>query len=326
MRHLGIVGGGAWGTALACVARRAGARASVWSRDPAIACAIANERANPVYLPGLALDAGIEAAPTLAALADCDALLLVAPAQAVRALAPDLPGSCPVVICAKGVEASTGLLMPEVVGKLLPGRAIAMLSGPSFAEEVARGLPTAVSIATADASLGRALAEGLAGGAFRPYWTDDVAGVALGGAVKNVLAIAAGIVEGRGLGHNAAAALITRGFAEMARLGQAMGVRLETLSGLSGLGDLVLTCHGPQSRNRSLGLALGHGRTLAQHMQGRRQVVEGAATAPAVLARAARHGIEMPLCATVDAILHRGAGLDEAIRGLLARPLRREGA
>ena len=324
--HLGIIGGGAWGTALACVVRRAGGRASVWSRDPAIACAIARERANPIYLPGLTLDEGIEAAPTLAALAGCDALLLAAPAQAVRSLAPDLPGSCPVVICAKGIEASTGLLMPEVLGEILPGRAIAMLSGPSFAEEVTRGLPTAVSIATADASLGRALAEGLAGGAFRPYWTDDVGGVALGGAVKNVLAIAAGIVEGRGLGHNAAAALITRGFAEMARLGQAMGVRLETLSGLSGLGDLVLTCHGPLSRNRSLGLALGHGRTLEQHMAGRRQVVEGAATAPAVLARAARYAIEMPLCATVDAILHRGADLNEAIRSLLARPLRREGA
>jgi glycerol-3-phosphate dehydrogenase (NAD(P)+) len=326
MPHIGIVGGGAWGTALACVVRRAGGRVSIWSRDPTIARAIASERANPVYLPSLTLEAGIEAVPTLAALGGCDALLLAAPAQALRSLAPDLPGSCPVVICAKGVEASTGLLMPEVLGENLPGRAIAMLSGPSFAEEVTRGLPTAVSIATADASFGRALAEGLAGGAFRPYWTDDVAGVALGGAVKNVLAIAAGIVEGRGLGHNAAAALITRGFAEMARLGQAMGARLETLSGLSGLGDLVLTCHGTLSRNRSLGLALGRGQTLAQHMAGRRQVVEGAATAPAVLARAARCGIEMPLCATVDAILHRGADLDEAIRSLLARPLRREGA
>jgi glycerol-3-phosphate dehydrogenase (NAD(P)+) len=181
------------------------------------------------------------------------------------------------------------------------------------------------SIATADPALGRTLAATLGAGAFRPYWTHDVLGVALGGAVKNVLAIAAGIVEGRGLGHNAAAALITRGFAEMARLGQAMGAELETLTGLSGLGDLVLTCQGPLSRNRSLGVALGRGIRLEDHMAGRRQVVEGQATAPAVLARAARHRIDMPICAAVDAILHRGADVDEAIRALLARPLRREG-
>jgi len=215
--------------------------------------------------------------------------------------------------------------MPEVLADMLPGRPIALLSGPSFAEEAVKGLPTAVSIATRDADLGRALASTLAAGAFRPYWTHDVLGVALGGAVKNVLAIAAGIVEGRGLGANAAAALVTRGFAEMARLGLAMGAELETLTGLAGFGDLVLTCYGPLSRNRSLGAALGKGTTLAAYMEGRRQVVEGEATAPAVLARAARLGIEMPICTAVDAILHRGAGLDEAIRALLARPLRREG-
>jgi glycerol-3-phosphate dehydrogenase (NAD(P)+) len=229
------------------------------------------------------------------------------------------------VICAKGIEASTGLLMPELVAELLPARPLAMLSGPSFAEEAVRGLPTAVSIATVDPHLGRHLAASLAAGAFRPYWTHDMLGVALGGAVKNVLAIAAGIVEGRGLGANATAALITRGFAEMARLGLAMGAELETLTGLSGLGDLELTCHGPLSRNRSLGIALAKGLTLAQHMAGRRQIVEGETTAPAVLARAKRLAIEMPICAAVDAILHRGADLDDAIRALLARPLRREG-
>ena len=323
--HIGVVGGGAWGTALACLARRAGRRVTLWSRDPAIADAIAREQANPVYLPGLVLEAGIEAASNLGALGSCDALLLVCPAQAVRTVVRDLPGSGPVVICAKGIEAASGLLMPEVLGEVLPGRPFAMLSGPSFAEEAVLGLPTAVSVATADAATGRDLARSLAAGAFRPYWTDDVTGVALGGAVKNVLAIAAGIVEGRGLGHNAAAALITRGFAEMARLGLAMGASLETLTGLSGLGDLVLTCHGPLSRNRSLGAALGKGTALGRHMEGRRQVVEGEATAPAVVARAARLGIEMPICAAVDAILHRGAALDEAIRALLARPLRREG-
>lgn len=325
IRHIGVVGGGAWGTALACQARRAGRRVTLWSRDPAIASAIARDRVNSVYLPGQAIDAGIEAASTLDQLGSCDAILLVCPAQAVREMAARLTGDAPVVICAKGIEARSGLLMPEVLGEVLPGRPLAMLSGPSFAEEVVRGLPTAVSIATLEETLGRALAGALAGGFFRPYWTNDVLGVALGGAIKNVLAIAAGIVEGRGLGYNAAAALITRGFAEMARLGQAMGARLETLTGLSGLGDIVLTCHGPLSRNRSLGLALGKGVTLSAYMSGRRQVVEGQATAPAVLARARRLAIEMPICAAVDAILHHEASLDEAIRALLARPLRREG-
>lgn len=325
IRHIGVVGGGAWGTALACLARRAGREVTLWSRDPAIARSIAERRVNPVYLPNIALDAGIVAAKDLDGLAACDIILLACPAQAVRGLAAKLSGDGPVVICAKGIEAATGLLMPEVLAEVLPRRPAALLSGPSFAEEAVRGLPTAISIATADPERGRRLAAALASGAFRPYWTHDLLGVALGGAVKNVLAIAAGIVEGRGLGANAAAALITRGFAEMARLGQALGAELETLAGLSGLGDLVLTCHGPLSRNRSLGLALGKGQSLARHMEGRRQVVEGEATAPAVLARATRLGIEMPICATVDAILHRGADLDEAIRALLARPLRREG-
>jgi len=323
--HIGVVGGGAWGTALACLARRAGRTVTLWSRDPAISKAIATKQANPVYLAGMPLEPGIKAAAGLDELGGCDVLLLVSPAQAVRELAERLPGDSPVVICAKGIEAATGLLMPEVFEQVQPGRRVALLSGPSFAEEAIRGLPTAVSIATWNPTLGETLATALAAGAFRPYWSHDVLGVALGGAVKNVLAIAAGIVEGRGLGHNAAAALVTRGFAEMARLGQAMGAELETMTGLSGLGDLVLTCHGPLSRNRSLGLAIGKGTTLADYMQGRRQVVEGEATAPAVLARATRHGIEMPICAAVDAILHRGADLDQAIRGLLARRLRREG-
>jgi glycerol-3-phosphate dehydrogenase (NAD(P)+) len=323
--HIGVVGGGAWGTALACLARRAGREVTLWSRDPSISASIARERTNNVYLPGIPLDSGIVAAADLSELARCDALLLACPAQAVRTLAQKLPGESPVIVCAKGIEAGSGLLMPEVMNEVRPERRIALLSGPSFAEEAVRGLPTAISIATVDPHLGRTLAAALAAGAFRPYWTHDVLGVALGGAVKNVLAIAAGIVEGRGLGANAAAALVTRGFAEMARLGQAMGAELETLTGLSGLGDLVLTCHGPLSRNRALGAALGKGASLATYMEGRRQVVEGEATAPAVLRRAARQNIEMPICTAVDAILHKGANLDETIKGLLARPLRREG-
>jgi glycerol-3-phosphate dehydrogenase (NAD(P)+) len=323
--HIGVVGGGAWGTALACLARRAGRQVTLWSRDPSISASVARDRTNAIYLPGIALESGIAAAADLGDLARCDALLLACPAQAVRTLAKELPGESPVIICAKGIEAESGLLMPEVLNEVQPGRRIALLSGPSFAEEAVRGLPTAISIATVDPHLGRTLAAALAAGAFRPYWTHDVLGVALGGAVKNVLAIAAGIVEGRGLGANATAALITRGFAEMARLGLAMGAELETLTGLSGLGDLVLTCHGPLSRNRALGVALGKGTSLAGFMDGRRQVVEGEATAPAVLRRAARQNIEMPICTAVDAILHKGADLDAAIRALLARPLRREG-
>ena len=298
----------------------------MWSRDPSVSAAIARDRSNPVYLPGFPLDAGIEAAADLADLGACDAILLVCPAQAVRELAARLAGTAPVVICAKGIEASSGLLMPEVLAEVLPGRPIAMLSGPSFAEEAIRGLPTAVSIATADHALGETLAGALAAGAFRPYWTDDVLGVALGGAVKNVLAIAAGVVEGRGLGHNAAAALITRGFAEMARLGQAMGAKLETLTGLERARRSGADLPRPACRATApWALALGKGTKLADYMAGRRQVVEGEATAPAVLARAARYKIEMPICAAVDAILHGGADLDEAIRALLARPLRREG-
>ena len=323
--HIGVVGGGAWGTALACLARRAGRQVTLWSRDPSISASIARDRTNAIYLPGIALESGIGAAADLSDLAKCDALLLACPAQAVRTLAKKLPGESPVIICAKGIEAESGMLMPEVLNEMQPGRRIALLSGPSFAEEAVRGLPTAISIATVDPHLGRTLAAALATGAFRPYWTHDMLGVALGGAVKNVLAIAAGVVEGRGLGANATAALITRGFAEMARLGQAMGAELETLTGLSGLGDLVLTCQGPLSRNRSLGAALGKGTSLAKYMEGRRQVVEGEATAPAVLRRAARQNIEMPICTAVDAILHKGADLDDAIRALLARPLRREG-
>src|SRR5262249_16765245 len=286
---------------------------------------IATERANPVYLKDMPLDAGIQAAASLEDLGACDVLLLVSPAQAVRELGERLPGDSPVVICAKGIEASTGLLVPEGFEQVKPQRPVALLSGPSFAEEAIRGLPTAVSIATWNPTLGQSLATALAAGAFRPYWTHDVMGVALGGAVKNVLAIAAGIVEGRGLGYNAAAALVTRGFAEMARLGQAMGAEPQTLTALTALAHLVLACAGRVARHRSLGVALGKGGPLAEFMSGRRQVVEGEATAPAVLARAAQLQIEMPICAAVDAILHRGADLDEAIRALLTRPLRREG-
>lgn len=325
LSHIGIVGGGAFGTALACLGRRAGRRVTLWSRDRTVSAAIADQRRNEIYLPGQPLDAGIAAAVTLGELAACDVILLVCPAQAVRALARDLPGTAPVVICAKGIEAATGLLMPEVLAEVLPGRAVAMLSGPSFAEEAVQGLPTAVSIATGDAGLGRDLAGALAAGMFRPYWTDDVVGVSLGGAVKNVLAIAAGIVEGAGLGDNARAAMITRGLAEMIRLGHALGAKPETLTGLAGLGDLVLTCTGASSRNHRLGVALGKGQTVAEATSGSRAVVEGVASAHPVRARAKRLGVEMPLVEAVDDVVNAGLSVKEAVQRLLGRPPKAEG-
>jgi glycerol-3-phosphate dehydrogenase (NAD(P)+) len=317
--HIGVVGGGAWGTALACLARRAGRRVTLWSRDPAISRAIAHDRANPVYLPGTVLDAGIEATADPGSLTACDALLLVCPAQAVRDVARHLAGAAPVVICAKGIEASTGLLMPEVLAEVLPGRPVAMLSGPSFAEEAVQGLPTAVSIATADAALGRTLAGALAAGAFRPYWTHDVLGVALGGAAKNVLAIAAGIVEGRKLGASALAALTTRGFSELARLGRACGARAETLAGLSGLGDLILSCSSLQSRNFALGIALGRGEPAPQG-----KLAEGVFTAPVLIELAASQNVDMPVSNAVAAILAGKMTIDAAIEGLLTRPFKAE--
>lgn len=325
VHHIGVVGGGAWGTALACLARRATRRVTLWSRDPAISASIVHKRTNPVYLPGQVLEPGIEIAFALASLEACDAILLACPAQAVRTVAAGLPGTSPVVICSKGIETATGLLMPEVLAEVMPNRPFAILSGPSFAEEAVQGLPTAVSIATADPSLGRDLAAALAAGMFRPYWTDDVTGVSLGGAIKNVLAIAAGIVEGAGLGDNARAAMITRGLAEMIRLGNALGARPETLSGLAGMGDLVLTCTGASSRNHRLGVALGKGQTVAEATAGSRAVVEGVASARPVRARAKRLGVEMPLVEAVDDVVNAGLSVKDAVQRLLGRPPKAEG-
>jgi len=331
--HIGVVGGGAWGTALACLGRRAGRRVTLWSRDRRVSAAIAHDRRNEIYLPGQSLDAGIEAATELAELAGCDAILLVCPAQALRTVAHGLPGSGPVVICAKGIEAATGLLMPEVLAEVLPGRAIAMLSGPSFAEEAVQGLPTAVSIATADAALGRDLAASLAAGMFRPYWTDDVVGVSIGGAVKNVLAIATGILDGMAAlapgaegspGLNARAALITRGLAEMTRLGIALGARPETFMGLSGLGDLVLTATGDLSRNRRVGVLLAAGRTLPDVLAELGHVAEGVYSAATVLARARALGVEMPITEAVVDVLEGRTAPARALVALMSRQSKAE--
>ena len=328
MKRIGIIGAGAWGTALAATLRRAGRDVVLWARESEVADAINTIGENAVYLPGVALDSGIRATTDLAAVVDAEAILLVAPAQHLRSLCGQLrplwrPG-LPAVICAKGIENATGRLMSEVVAEELPEASIAVLSGPTFAIETARGLPTAVTLAAADAAVGTRLAERIGTPTFRPYWTDDIVGVQVGGAVKNVLAIACGIVEGRGMGDNARAALITRGLAEMTRFAAAKGGRAETLMGLSGLGDLILTASSPQSRNYSLGFALGEGQALADILKGRKSVTEGVWTAGVLVREAERVATEMPIAAAADAVLNRGADLDAVIRGLLARPFRSE--
>jgi glycerol-3-phosphate dehydrogenase (NAD(P)+) len=324
-----VLGGGAWGTALAQVAASAGRRVLVWAFEPDVVASINGAHENPLFLPGVALHPAISATGSLAAAAGADLILAAPPAQhmrgVLRQLAPDLAAGAAVVLCAKGVEQNTAALMTDVMAAELPGAIPAVLSGPGFAKDVSRGLPTAITIASADADLAARVVAAIGRPTFRPYISNDLVGAEIGGAVKNVIAIACGVAEGRRLGDGARAALITRGFAELTRLGLAMGGRLETLSGLCGLGDLVLTCTSLSSRNTSLGAALGEGRTLAEVLSERRTVAEGAASAPAVVALAARCGVEMPICAAVDAILAGRIDVDAAITALLSRPFRAEG-
>jgi len=325
---VGIIGGGAWGTALAQSLRHAGRDVLLWAREPEVVAGINARHANDAFLPGVALDPAIRATGKLSEAARCDALLMVAPAQHVRAvseqLKPFLQAGQPIVLCAKGIEQKSGRLMGEVLGEILPAAPRAVLSGPSFAADVARGLPTALTIACAGEPMGRALAERLGNRSLRLYWTSDLVGVELGGALKNVLAIAAGIVDGKGLGASAHAALVTRGFAELRRFGEALGARPETLTGLSGLGDLILTCGSPQSRNMSLGRALGQGQTLAQALGGRTAVTEGVYTAVAVRRIAAEKGIDMPICTAVCDIVEERLTVADAIGRLMQRPLKHE--
>jgi len=328
MRSAGVIGGGAWGTALALVCVRAGLSVTLWAREPEVVAGINETHENPIFLPGVVLDPAVRATADLADLAEADLILNVTPAQHLRAslaaFAPHARAGVPMLLCAKGVEQASLKLMTEVLAETLPAAAPAVLSGPSFAGEVARGLPTAVTLACPDEALGRALAEAIATPTFRPYLAADMVGAEIGGSVKNVLAIACGIVEGRGLGRSAHAALITRGFAEMTRMAVALGGQAETVAGLCGLGDLVLTCSSPQSRNMSVGLALGAGQTLDQALAGKVSVAEGVASAPAVRALAAKLGVETPICEAVAAILAGEADVDDAIAGLLSRPLRTE--
>ncbi|HZZ34620.1 MAG TPA: NAD(P)H-dependent glycerol-3-phosphate dehydrogenase [Caulobacteraceae bacterium] len=329
MTRAGIIGGGAWGTALAEVCARAGLEVVLWAREPEVVQAINAEHVNSLFLPGAALDPAIRATAEMADLSGSEMVLAVSPAQHLRssliAFAPHASAGLPVLLCAKGVEQSSLKLMNEVLAETCPQAAPAVLSGPSFAGEVARGLPTAVTLASPDLDLARRLAEAIATPTFRPYVARDMIGAEAGGAVKNVLAIACGIVEGKGLGRSAHAALITRGFAELTRLAVALGGEAETVAGLCGLGDLVLTCSSPQSRNMSVGLALGRGETLKDALAGKLSVAEGVASAPAVTALARKLGVETPICEAVAAILAGEIGVDAAIVGLLSRPLKAEG-
>jgi len=329
MSRVAVIGAGAFGTALACVARRAGSEAVIWARDPAIADSIGRGDGNPAYLPDIALESGIRATSDAAvALDGADAVLLAVPSQFVRdvsaRLRPHMPVGVPLVLCAKGIERGSCALMTEVVADTLPDAPVAVLSGPTFAREVAQGLPTAITLAAADAEMGERLARMIGSAAFRPYYSDDVVGAEIGGAAKNVIAIACGIMVGRGMGDNARAATMTRGLAEIVRLGRAMGARGETLMGLSGVGDLSLTCNGMLSRNLTLGVALGEGKPLDEILGARRGVTEGVATAASIVALAERKAVDMPIARGVDSIVNRGADIDLAIAEVLSRPFRAE--
>ena len=321
-QSVSIIGAGAWGTALASVAARAGRNVVLYARDAAHAAAITQARENP-RLPGIPLAAEIWVTNDLAQAARADVALVVVPAQhlrgAVMHLAPLLEQGTPVIACAKGIEHGTHKFMTEVIAEAAPNAVPAILSGPSFADDVARGLPTAVTLAAHDAALATGLVRALGSSTFRPYHSTDVRGVEIGGAAKNVLAIAAGIVVGRKLGASALAALTTRGFAELARLGRACGARGETLTGLSGLGDLILTCAGPQSRNFAAGLALGRGEQLPAG-----KLAEGQYTAPVLVELAASKGVEMPVSNAVAAILKGELTIAAAIEALLTRPFKAE--
>jgi glycerol-3-phosphate dehydrogenase (NAD(P)+) len=321
-KSVAVIGAGAWGTALASIAARAGRDVMLYARNTEAAARMTATRENP-RLSGVNLDARIIVTSDIATAARADIILLATPAQNLRkaatALAPHLAAATPVIACAKGIERGSQESMTEVIAEAAPDAVPAILSGPSFASDVARGLPTAVTLATKDESLASALVQALGSATFRPYHTADVRGVEIGGAAKNVLAIAAGIVVGKQLGASALAALTTRGFSELVRLGRACGARIETMSGLSGLGDLILTCSSPQSRNFALGIALGRGEPPAKD-----KLAEGEFTAPVLIELAASKNVDMPVSKAVAAILSGASTIDEAIENLLTRPFKAE--
>ena len=322
--HIAVIGAGAWGSALALTCARAGRKVTLWEPDAGNAAELKTKRESR-FLPGVRIDDSVAIAGDLAEAAAAEALLLVVPAQAVRAvaklLAPLLAARTPVIVCAKGIERGTKKFMSEVIGECAPGAVPAILSGPSFAADVARGLPTAVTLAAADAKLAGELAQAVGSATFRPYHSSDVRGVEIGGAAKNVLAIAAGVVTGRGLGASALAALTTRGFAELVRFGKAYGAKPETMMGLSGLGDLLLTCSSPQSRNFTFGVNLGRGSKPGAIHAG---LAEGVFTAPVLLDMARERSVDMPISAAVAALISEKMSVDAAIESLLTRPLKAE--
>lgn len=328
-RRIAVLGAGAWGTALANLAARAGAEVEValWARDPAHVAEMAATGVNARHLPGVPLLSNVYPTTDLADASDADAILAVVPAQALRpileAAAPHLARGAPIIVCAKGIEHATGLFLSEVVAAILPANPPAILSGPSFAMDVAQGLPTAVTLAAHNGDLAADLAGMLAAPWFRLYSSSDVRGVEIGGAAKNVLAIANGIAAGRGLGASAGAALVARGFAELSRFGRAFGAEPDTLMGLSGLGDLVLTCTSPMSRNYSLGVALGRGRSISEAMQSG-GLTEGVHTCGVLVDLARAKGVDMPIASAVDAVLAERISIDDAIAALLARPSKAE--
>ncbi|HYX46143.1 MAG TPA: NAD(P)H-dependent glycerol-3-phosphate dehydrogenase [Sphingomicrobium sp.] len=323
---LGVIGGGAWGTALAQVAAQGGRETLLWALEEDVVSTINRIHENPIYLKGVKLDPAIRATGSFSELAACDAWLVVTPAQHMGAVLDRMPcPGMPLVLCSKGIEESSGALLHQVAHDKCPSSPIAVLSGPTFAHEVAKRMPTAVTLAGEDRGLTEQIRDRLAQPTFRIYVTDDVAGAEIGGAVKNVLAIACGVVEGKGLGQNARAALIARGFAEMTRFGLACGAQRETLAGLSGLGDLVLTCSSTSSRNYSLGVGIGEGRPAAELLSNRKTVAEGAFTAPVLARLAHEKGVDMPIVEAVDALIAGRASVDQVLDALLSRPPRAEG-
>lgn len=329
-QSVGVIGAGAWGTALAVAIARAGRQVTLWGRNHKDLMEMASRGENRNYLPGIRLTPIPHVTGDLTQVMQRDIVVLVLPAQEIRSLAPLISLSArpyqPIVICAKGIERGSGRLMSELLQEFMPQVRLAVLSGPTFATEVARGLPTAVTVASTDLQLATQLATAFSSKTFRCYASSDLLGVELGGALKNVLAIACGIVTGKGFGENARAALMTRGLAELRRLGQALGAKPETFMGLSGFGDLTLTCTSPQSRNFALGLAIGQGRSLADIQAGGAKLAEGLWTSGAVVQRADDAGVDVPICAAVDAILNRGEDLEATITALLSRPLKAETA
>jgi glycerol-3-phosphate dehydrogenase (NAD(P)+) len=323
---VGIIGAGAWGTALAALIADVHGKALVWTRNGAVAADINDCQLNTSYLPGIPLSPHIRATCNMADMARCDIILVVTPSQHLRAALMQLPDmEAALVLCCKGIETSSGKLMTEVAASIRPDNPLAVLSGPAFAHEVAARKPTAITLACTNKQLGERIAYAAAAPYFRPYWTDDIIGAEIGGAVKNVLAIGCGVVDGAGLGLNARAALIARGFAEMQRYGLAKGARPETLAGLSGLGDLVLTCSSESSRNFALGRGLGQGHSAADLLRGRNTVAEGAATAPILYQSAEKLGVDMPITTAVCGLLDGTVSVTDTVHRLLSRPLKAEG-